>query len=107
VGRKEITVHKQGTQPSPTNAGTYRGENAGDGDKGQASPRRHSLGFYKIRKKEAPGDAWKRDQQRSPLAGDGGFNRVTPQVEENTRGRMKAIGRFILAVGGGLERDDG
>jgi hypothetical protein len=48
--------HKQGIvrQPSPTNASAYRGENAGDGDKGQASPRRHSLGFYKIRKKEAP-----------------------------------------------------
>lgn len=49
-------------QPSPTNAGTYRGENAGDGDKSQPSPEA-CLGFYKIRKKGAPGDAWTRDRR--------------------------------------------
>jgi hypothetical protein len=84
-------------QPSPTNAGTCRGENAGDGDKSQPSLEA-CLGFYKIRKKGAlvmRGRGTGKADGGGVRAGshwldDGGLDRVTP-AQKNTRGRRKRL----------------
>jgi hypothetical protein len=100
-------------QPSPTNAGTCRGENAGDGDKSQPSPEA-CLGFYKIRKKGAPvmrgrGQDGQDEQTVVRVGSDwlamGGS--IASHQSRKYEGPTEAIGRCIWRVWNGMMDDEG